>query len=786
MPKGAIVVANHAEKWMLEPEFLKRAGGFVFAEGGFNDHVAILMRQEEKTLMLAGEQFAAVAAQEGQQATLACARFNGQPGAFIVVGDYSGKLASCRSLSSAFSDEPLAKAVPSKRELAPQHRCLLRRVASCFRWLTDQNALLLSFFAPGGGLGCLANPIKLSMSPQRAKLLGETRDNVNRLIYGAEEMLEGYDAFLRLAGKSCSREVQSLRDEFPELGNRFGTLKETIQSRLESIVLPMQAAEEGRVSRREFCQWVAACQQLQSSLQALNPGEAEQVRSVHELIFALHQRFVEALAPVTLASGQGRSSKIGRISYVDCTTPCKKTPLLSRSGEETMARLEFRGTVIHMNNALIVTLPLGNHKSVIELLEHAEAGKGRTLRLTFSDTFDAEWDFNAGKFMRVWFLVALLKAIELDKNSDGIKTRCNAIAGTVTIECSQMKSRPSMREAFEKLIVVLRDMKDLDHRFEKSRICEKNQWNFDSLAQRLDSGLATEADRFVFQHCLFTISYTYLHRVPRFYPFLSDHQQQFIEHVQCFSRCVKTSEHKLLKMLMSGEIAEDTRSELLQHYLLEDPQNGTRLVVLLHPHLEDQYFVIKTPRSGRLEFDVPPGQPFGDYKEKVRNSLLKQGLKYASQRVLNDKDVVLPAIKEHPGELEYVSKELGDDSDVVIASVTRVGGELKYASHRLKNDEKVVMAAVANDPAALGFASERIKSDKDIVNRAIAHSIIYLRHASHAVLNDREYMLELIEQNPRAFEYAAFQLKNDKSFIDSAKQRNPEVNKYVRAFLAKL
>ncbi|WP_257291700.1 PEP/pyruvate-binding domain-containing protein, partial [Endozoicomonas sp. ONNA1] len=94
MPERAIIVARHAEDWMLEPEFLKRAGGVVLAEAGFNDHVAIVMRQKRKTLMLADGQFETLAVQDGQQATLACARFKGEPGAFIVAGDITEKLAS--------------------------------------------------------------------------------------------------------------------------------------------------------------------------------------------------------------------------------------------------------------------------------------------------------------------------------------------------------------------------------------------------------------------------------------------------------------------------------------------------------------------------------------------------------------------------------------------------------------------------------------------------------------------------------------------------------------------
>ncbi|WP_257296392.1 PEP/pyruvate-binding domain-containing protein, partial [Endozoicomonas sp. YOMI1] len=151
MPEGAIVVALHPEVWMLEPEFLKRAGGFVVAAGGFNDHVGILMRQIKMPLMVAGDLYPAVAgdlypavaAQVGQQATLACARFNGEPGAFIVTGDLTEKLASHGSLSSAFSDVPLARAIPSWDDLSLPDGAFCQ-VASGFQWLTDQNARLLA------------------------------------------------------------------------------------------------------------------------------------------------------------------------------------------------------------------------------------------------------------------------------------------------------------------------------------------------------------------------------------------------------------------------------------------------------------------------------------------------------------------------------------------------------------------------------------------------------------------------------------------------------------------
>ncbi|WP_448216765.1 PEP/pyruvate-binding domain-containing protein [Endozoicomonas sp. 2B-B] len=586
MPEGAIVVARHAKDWMLEHRFLKRAGGFVTATGGFNDHVAILMKQQRKTLMLAGDQFATLVAQVGQKATLACARFNGKPGAFIVAGDMTGKLLSHGILSSAVSDEPSAKAIPAWDELSLSEGAL-RQVASGFQWLTDQNARLLAFFASGGGLDCLANPVKLSMSPQRSKLLAETLDSVNRLVHGAQALLDGYEAFLQLAVKKSSDRVESLRQELPLLSDRFGMLKQTIQSGLERITPPMQAAEKEKVSPVSFRQWLADCHQLQSCLQALNPESAEQVRSVHELIFALHQRFVEALAPVSLASGQGRLSREGFVDYVDCTVRGnldEEAAILSPYCKTLIKALRKRGTVITMDEAVIVNLHLGSHVSLIEFLERAEGGKGRTLRLTFSDEFDKDDNAeNSGKFRRMWFLAQFLTEIKLDENADPMKLSCNAVAGEMIVEYSRIKLSQTMQYAFEKLIIVLHAMYDLDVRLQNRPIFERSHWDFNVLAQRLDRDVATEADRFAFQHGLFLMSYrsnSGWHKTAAWRQLLSKHQQQFIDYAHrlfVYLLSLKTRvkcEETAREILMS----EDTRRELLDHFLFFEPISATRLI----------------------------------------------------------------------------------------------------------------------------------------------------------------------------------------------------------------
>ncbi|WP_422137876.1 DUF4116 domain-containing protein [Endozoicomonas sp. ALC020] len=753
MPDGAIVVARHAEDWMLEPDCLKRIAGFVFVIGGFNDHVAILLRQKKIPLMLAGDQCLTLTGQDEQQATLVCARFDGMPRAFIVNGDLTGKLVSHRTQSSGFSDVPSVRTGKSADDLSPPEGTF-REVASGFQWLVDQNARLLAFFAPGGGLDCLADPIKLSMSPERLKIMSETEDDVTLLLQGAEALLGGYRAFLLLAGEHLSPQLESLHDELPQLINRFGTLKETIGSALKRIILPLQAGEALKLCPDMFRQWMATCHHLQSSLQALHPLEAEQVQSVHDLIFALHQRFVKALAMVSLASGQGKVSTEQEVTYVDCTPPGDKTALLNQTCKAAIEKMRINATVVNMVDAVIVNLNFGNHVGIIELLEQAEGGKKRTLRLTFSDQFySPDGSDQPFRLKRMWFLVQLLQAIELDKNADGMKLSSNAVAGEIIVECPRMKTTETMQDAFEKLIAVLDDALDEVevHLRHNTTIFGGDQWNFNFLAQRLNSDSFAEADRFAFQHCLFSMFYfRFFHSAPDWCQLLSSHHKQFMDD----SLRLAESKENPQEMLINEGIGEDNCKKFLFHLLLVGSRKATPLFEHFYSHLRNEYFVIKPPHTYNLEFIVSPGQSLQDHKEKVRNILLEYGLTYASQRVRSDKDFVLLTIKEHPGDLEYASPELRD------------------------NDE-VVMTAIAKSPMALNDASERIRSDKHLIQRVIADDISFLSYASKEILNDRKYLLKLIKKHPRAFIYADDELKNDTVFVRSAIEKNSKVLEFI-------
>jgi hypothetical protein len=106
-----------------------------------------------------------------------------------------------------------------------------------------------------------------------------------------------------------------------------------------------------------------------------------------------------------------------------------------------------------------------------------------------------------------------------------------------------------------------------------------------------------------------------------------------------------------------------------------------------------------------------PGQK---YSEKILLSLFKNKfilklflvkdcsfLEFASEKLKDDKQLVLTIVKKNGFVLAYSSERLKDDKEVVMAAVQTDGWSLQYASDRLKDDYDVVMASVGNKEFSL-------------------------------------------------------------------------------------
>ena len=164
-------------------------------------------------------------------------------------------------------------------------------------------------------------------------------------------------------------------------------------------------------------------------------------------------------------------------------------------------------------------------------------------------------------------------------------------------------------------------------------------------------------------------------------------------------------------------------------------------------------------------------------KAEVEDSIIK----YASQNLRNDKDIVLKAIEKNPDALEFASKELQDNDMVVRRAILNYNTTaLQFASDRLKNNFDIVKTAVQMNPEVLKFASKELRNNEDIVKEAVAYDTEYFKFAGDKIkeqfpnvekftekilYDNKEYALNELQHTMSNFNSVSDRLKNDKEFI---------------------
>ena len=156
-------------------------------------------------------------------------------------------------------------------------------------------------------------------------------------------------------------------------------------------------------------------------------------------------------------------------------------------------------------------------------------------------------------------------------------------------------------------------------------------------------------------------------------------------------------------------------------------------------------------------------------------------LKFASDQLRNDFEIVQLAVQNHGSALEFASDELRSNREIVLAAVQHCGHALLFCSNsNLLADRAIVLEAVSNWGDALQVASEDLKNDREIVQQAVQHSLSALQYASTELKADVEIGRMAIEVWPLNFEFVASKsLKSDKDVALMALQREVNVFRYL-------
>jgi hypothetical protein len=135
---------------------------------------------------------------------------------------------------------------------------------------------------------------------------------------------------------------------------------------------------------------------------------------------------------------------------------------------------------------------------------------------------------------------------------------------------------------------------------------------------------------------------------------------------------------------------------------------------------------------------------------------------------------ILATVTQNGYALRFASDELIDDKEVVLAAVTKTGFALEFASLEFKGDKEIVLAAVTQNGEALYHASEALRNDKDVTTSLSFQNGYALKYASNE-LRDDEYFLYEIDQfhkittNSRIFTYVSKrvreEIKNNQDYL---------------------
>nr|CAG4709249.1 unnamed protein product [Naegleria fowleri] len=221
-----------------------------------------------------------------------------------------------------------------------------------------------------------------------------------------------------------------------------------------------------------------------------------------------------------------------------------------------------------------------------------------------------------------------------------------------------------------------------------------------------------------------------------------------------------------------------------------------------HDLKSDKNFFIKGMNNfGTLVWKFIPNSLKSDQEiiDAMVEQFIEQGhtqaLKYASQKLKDDSEFVMKALR-HGGEcLQYASDRLKDslphvlrslpgglvhaserfrqDFELALQLVNSNGLCLQYLSKELRSNRQIVASAVEQDGNALQFASEELRDDTTIVDIAIENDPDCIRFASHHILSCKSYMMDVVSTDGFLLQYASKNLKEDEEIVEKAFLNDP-------------
>ena len=765
IPKGAIIHAVNADPWMLEPAIINRAGGYVFKNGGNNDHIAIMLKQSGKPCMRSDAPFTGEKPQSPSTVTLIAGNFDQTCAAYLLDGDQTAHW-STRYTKPTLDYAAALTMSAANKPCAPT----FTRVEQGFLWLHAQNQRVLNYFLRGRLLDlCLApshNKL-LSMSPQRTEVLQAMKVEVDNFLQDLKYLFVGYEQFLNLhSSGEVSKEqdiekVRSFLEGIQPLKERLTTIKSQVQNLANKITEPMITHQELPEQPIDYQQWLNDGETLINELQQLNqPSVVKDIRSAHDLVFYIHKQFIDALEPVASLSAQSVVEKEGNLtisSFVSdqseslLTEPIKNA--LKAEPIKNSFKIERPTVVLNLPTACLANIKLGVHACTVAMFEHGESGKGRKLQFTLSDKMKSH---KSGKLKRLWYLAHAMQLKLACNNGQNMTIRINPATNSLTIELRHIESTEAMQEAFLSITKFLPTLKDIDMEFDPVNISgrpEMWQWDYATVEKMItESEDDPRKNDFTFKFCLSLqgLSESCIENAPHINTAYSMEHQIFFNAGKSFSDNIMDKNWDTKEKLLSGidqwftEITAPLESDA------ERVKKELAFIMLAtRKDFQDYLFTFVKQKYAEDYADK-------DFMKKLCCHSVNF-FKCVPFKLRDDKDFAMDVIMSHKDAFQYAGKNVKNDKDIVIAMLKRFPYNIQFIKSPLNEDYDVVLTAVSGYEHALRYAGESLKIDHGIITAAVMNAPVAFASVSHTIWKDKNFLLDLVRKKPEVLQFLPLQ-----------------------------
>lgn len=120
----------------------------------------------------------------------------------------------------------------------------------------------------------------------------------------------------------------------------------------------------------------------------------------------------------------------------------------------------------------------------------------------------------------------------------------------------------------------------------------------------------------------------------------------------------------------------------------------------------------------------------------------------ATQKLKENKELILRVVEQNGWSIQYISKNLKKDIEIANKAIEKDARAFQYLDESLRNNKELAIKTVKKNPHMLSDCSKSLKNDKEVVWEAVNNNEYAFNNASKEILktykHDPQFFLKLV------------------------------------------